>query len=482
MTYFLKEVLKGNFIYIFGQIIRIGSAFFLIPIYTNLLSTEEYGIIGYCQVIINVLLIILLVAFHGSQTRFYYDNKDKPKEIGSYLFSTNIFLFSISAIYLLIATFYGRQIFNMLNIDIPYDPYIKISLYIPPLMVFNMMMISFYLAKKEHIKNAGLHILLFFFTTLSIILFLLVFNFKAEGYLLGGLLGNALFFVCFYLFYAKNFKCNLSIKHIKNAFFYGFPLVFHLLSSSLHNMIDRVILEKYIPMSEIGIYTLGYQIGIIIAIIATAFNKSFKPNFYELLLSNEKEKTKKYETRKIYSIWLFFFTSITLLGILFSKEFLYLFASNDFYSASSIAPFIMISSFFSGLYYFASSPLFYYKKTKIIPVITFLSFALNLMLNLMLIPEYGIYGALFATIISHFFLVLIFYHVGKKYFDPGYNIKFTGFSIFLLFLSLITVNIEIGLFVFAFKMLYFIVVVLILLLMIKKEYNLNLHTLLKLQE
>jgi O-antigen/teichoic acid export membrane protein len=473
MSYSLKEVFKGGSIYIFGQILTKGSAFFLIPLYTAYLSPYDYGIIGYTQVFINIIFIVLMVSFHGSQTRYYYDNKNDLNELGSYLFSTNTFLFFISLIYSVIVLFWGDRLFSYIDTDIPYKPYIQVSLFIPVFMVFNRLAISFYLAKREYLKNVLLNIVQFLITTCFIVILIVWLDYDAYGYLLGTLFGNGIFLIIFYPLYAKRFKLKFSVKHVKNAIIFGSPLIFHLLSGNLHNMIDRVILEKYLSIADVGIYTLAFQIGMGITVLSTSFNQSFQPNFYELMASDISDNEKRQRIRKTYSFWVLILSSITIFATLFSSEFIILLTNTEYHKALSVTPFVMISSFFTGLYYFAVTPLFFYKKTNIIPLITFLSFILNLLLNLLLIPIYGMYGAVFSTIISHVFLTVVFYFTGRRLFNPNYDLRFTFLSIIFIFVALSSSFMDFSMASLIIKIVFLFVTLLILFRYVNSVYNIK---------
>ena len=221
---------------------------------------------------------------------------------------------------------------------------------------------------------------------------------------------------------------------------FGLPIVFHLLAGTIHNSIDRVILEKYVSMSELGIYTIGYQIGMIMSVITTSVNRAWQPSFFEFMSSNMPEEQKRFENRRMLAFWIIGVGSICLIGMLWAKEFLILLTPEKFHASADVVPIILFGYMFQGLYFFAVSPLFQFKKTKLLLFLTAASALVNIVLNFIFIPKYGIYGAAYATVISFFFQSALVYFIGKKLFDPGYELCPIILSIISIFLILMSVS------------------------------------------
>lgn len=101
-------------------------------------------------------------------------------------------------------------------------------------------------------------------------------------------------------------------------------------------------------------------------------------------------------------------------------------APAQFHGATVVIPYVMLGYFFHGLYYFAVSPIFFYKKTMWLPWFTGAAAAVNIGLNFLFIPHLRIIGAALATTISMFFQSVIVYVVGRKIHNHGFNLMVTG--------------------------------------------------------
>ena len=431
MAYSLKSVFKGASIYTIGQVGTKAFGFFLIPVYTRFLTPSEYGIVGYLQVMLQLLAVVLMFGFVGAQTRYYYDFKEDAKKLGEFLFSINAYLVAALLALCLALTFWGEPLYSLLAVkDIPFEPYLPIVIWTAFFQILNQLVISYYLAAKQYKECALLQFLQFAFMVGMILFFVVYLKQGALGKVKGHLVGQTIFFALFYIPYARKFIFRFDAAYVKYALAFGVPIVFHLLAGVMHNSIDRVILEKYVSMDQLGIYSLGYQIGMVMSIIVTSVNKAWQPNYFDLMSSETHDRA--YENRRMFALWLFGIGSICLIGMLWAKEFLILLAPESYHAAAGVVPIIIMGYFFQGVYFFAVSPIFHFKKTKILPFLTGAAALLNITLNLLFIPRFGIYGAAYATLISFAFQAVFVFIVSRRLFDPHLELWRIALAFFIL--------------------------------------------------
>jgi O-antigen/teichoic acid export membrane protein len=455
MAYSLRSVFKGGSIYTIGQVGTKAFGFFLIPVYTRFLSPTEYGIVGYLHVLLQLMSTMLMFGFYGAQTRYYYEFKNEDRRIGEFLFSINIYLIAALLLICSSLTFWGDYIYALLKVEnIPFYPYLPIVIWTTFFQIINTMAVSYYLASKQFKECALLQFLQFAFMTAMILFFVVYMREGALGKIKGHLVGQIAFFVLFYTPYFRKFVFRFDKRYVKYALGFGIPIVFHLLAVVLHNSIDRVILEKYVTMGQLGIYSLGYQIGMVMSIIVIAVNNAWQPNYFDLMASDRHDK--EYENRRIFALWLFIIGSICLIGMLWSKEFLILFAAENYHAAAGVVPIIILGYFFQGVYFFAASPIFQFKKTKVLPFLTGAAALLNISLNFLLIPRLGIYGAAYATLISFCFQSVLVYLVSRRLYDPNFEIARILIVITLLIgIPVTNIGSEISFAMQLFKAIYF---------------------------
>jgi O-antigen/teichoic acid export membrane protein len=433
-SYSLRKVLKGASLYSLGDVLVKASGFFLIPIYTRILTPTDYGIVGYLQIFSQILIVVLNFGFQGAQTRYYYEHRDDNETVGKFMFTINsttivAFLFLVFPI-LLLGSLRGWTIGNE---NIPFYPYLTVTLIAVLLSVLNTNMTSSLRMKQNFLGATLVHVFTFLSTTSATIFLVVHLKQGAFGRIAGNALGLGIIFLpCYIFLYARDFKPQFSKEALKYAVGFGFPIVIHLLMGTIHNSIDRLMLEHYLPISELGIYTLGISVATVLQMFVTAFNQAYQPSYYELMESGGESREE--HIIKTFKFWLVMLTLATCIGIVIGGPFLTIFAGSQFRDVSSIFPYLLLSVYAGSFYFFFSSPIFFYKKTHLLPLITGSSAIINIVLNLLLIPKYGINGAAIATIISHIWISVISYVVGNRLFKIKWPLLFMIASIFLVIL------------------------------------------------
>ena len=431
MAYSLQSVIKGSLIYSGARVLTKASGFLLIPLYTRFLTPVDYGIMGYLDVLFRLLGTLLMFGFYGAQTRLFYDFNQDENKIGELLFTLNLFLIIALLLFCTTASLYGKPVYQRFgSASIPFYPYFPVKTWALFFQILNQMVIVYYMTIKDYKVCAALQFFQFLVVTAAVIVFVVGFNQGALGRFRGVLIGQGIAFLICYSSYIRRFKFKLSPAVLKFAFVFGLPIVVHLLTSVILESIDRVILEKYVTIDKLGIYTLGYQIGMVVSIVVASFNKAWTPNYYELM--NENSSNKEEKVRQVFYAIIAFIGAICIIGSLYTNEYLPLLAPPIYYEARIIIPVILFSYFLQAYYFFGVQPVFYYKKTKILPLVTGSAAIVNIVLNYLLIPSYGIVGAAYATAASHIYLAVIVHFIGRRYFNPNYNfLKLAIISVYL---------------------------------------------------
>lgn len=422
MAYRLKSVLKGSTIYTGGQVLTKATGFILIPLYTRFLTPDDYGIIGVLNVILAMMSMILMFGVYPTQTRLYYDYKGDKEKVGELLFSLNCFMVVVVTTVCLLLTIFGKPLFRYFikNDSISFYPFIIIIIWTVFFNIINQLISRYYATTREYTRSALIQFVQFLTTTGFIIFFVVYRKEGAVGPIKGALIGQAVIFGVFYWPYARNFVARFDFTHIKSMMSFGMPVVIHLTAATVMTSIDRIILEKYLPLSSVGVYTLAYQLGLVMSIIVVSINKAWMPNYYDLMGSEDTDRG--YEIRRIFCVWQVIIGAICLVGSLWARDVVALLATDKYYDAAGIMPIILLGYFFNGVYFFMISPIFHYKKTSRLPLITISAAVMNVVLNLILIPRQGTLGAANAMMLSFLSLAVLSYFIGKRYFNPHFEI------------------------------------------------------------
>jgi O-antigen/teichoic acid export membrane protein len=211
-------------------------------------------------------------------------------------------------------------------------------------------------------------------------------------------------------FYSKRFW--------KYALALNIPLIPHYLSQVALNSVDRIMISSLVGDSAAGIYSLAYSISQVMIIFNTALTQTLEPWLYHKIHDKDITSMK----RVAYPAFMFV-AAINLLIIALAPEIVAVFAPVEYYEAIWVIPPVSMSVYFMFAYTFFASFEFYFEKTKLISVATVVGAALNIVLNYLLIPVLGYQVAGYTTLLCYMLYAVMHYvfmrrlsmaHFGKQ--------------------------------------------------------------------
>lgn len=418
--------------------------FIMVPYYTYVLTTAEYGTVDI--IVATVALISPLVTFGMNDIiTLFLVRKEYPKEK---IFTNSFLILLIANIIILILYPFICSINELKNNSF---------------FLFALVFVqSFYGALQSYARGiekvVSFAISGIMYTAILVILniiFLTVFDMGIEGYLLAMI---AAYFTCcifllksidaFHLFNLKFF----DKKYIKNMLHLSIPLLPTAILWWLMNICDKYTILYFMSASANGLYTVAHKLPTILATVYSVFQQAWQITSLEM--KTKEERIKMYSTLfEILSCILIITTSIL---IMFSKFYVVVFCESTYAPAWVITPLLLISAIFNALSGFFESNYFLMKNTVAILKITIIGTVINFIMNILLVPIFGLQGAALATCIGFVYMTL---HkmLGTRHFTPLHiNIKRFTFSLVLIiiqsFVSILSDNSIIyylGLFTFA---------------------------------
>ena len=433
-------MLKNLSLYAIGDILPKAVGLFLLPIYTRYLSPADYGLVQSMGAISWFLIILFTFSFDRSLSRLYFDcktEKDKKDLLGTIFYF--IFVISTSLLGLL---FVFQNVVGLIFQSIDFYPYYVYTIFASYFLGFQAL-ISMYLQVR---KKAGLFVLLAGVKTLLNIvlgiLFVIVLNGSAEGMLKATML-TPLIMLPFYLFYSIRIS-NITIKrdHLKSICLFSLPLIPTLIGAWILSLSNRLFIERYLSLDDVGIYSMAATIVTLYLIFSDSIRKAYFPIYFELAgRANQKlakEKIKNYNNLLI----IFSFISIFLI-CLFSREAIVFLLDSRFHESYKLIPFLGLAYAASFLHTTVNLSIYQEKKTYLTSAIYIVCAGIHIIANICLIPTFGIYGAAYALLISNTFYSITGYFISKKYYFVPYKwdqlvlffVLFTGLIILFIFLS-----------------------------------------------
>ncbi len=372
------------------------------------------GLLNLGLSIVSFIAMISLLGLSGGVLRYvsYYLGKNDKKRIKGVM-QGSLKISLITGIITSILVF----IFSYnIAVDIFKKPelvnVIRVFAFIIPLLIATEIFSSIMLSFKKIQYNVIIRDLterVFRFLIVIIFIYLgFSLNWIALGYVLGSLLTCILFLNLLrkkeFVLFDKKVKPDLDFKEL---IIYSLPLILVSLLSLLQKWADIFILGFYRSTNEIGVYSIAFSTASLLAIIPTALMSLFTPITTSLYAKNKIKDIKKINT--FITKWIFTFNlPFLLILIFFSKNLLRVVFGNEYLSGYLALTILGCSYLLLSLTHVYSSNLLIIKKTKLLSVLVLISTLSNIILNILLVPKYGINGAAISTLIATvLFLILV---------------------------------------------------------------------------
>lgn len=408
-----RELIKNTAIIFIGKFCTQFISFLLVPIYTNFLTTSDYGYIDLVQTYITLLVPILILRFDSAIFRFLIDERDNER--GKEKIISNILIFLILQVILFSVLF----LFFINFIEIKYAYAILIN-------VLFMSISSIFLQMARGIgDNIGYSIasIIAGITTIILnIVFIIMMKFDGSSILVASGLANI---ICSIFLFTRN----KIYKYIKLSFVdmdkfkeilkYSLPMIPDGLSWWIVNVSDRTIISFIINASANGIYAVSSKFSNILSSLFQVFNMSWQESASLHINDEDRDIFFTNTLNTVYKI----FYSICIL-ILVSIPVLFSFIiGNDFKSAYLYIPPLLLGNLYNAVANVIGGVYIANKDTKAVARTTMFAALINIIVNLIMIKKFGLYAASISTLLSYVILTIYRYFDVKKYLQMKLNYK-----------------------------------------------------------
>lgn len=411
----LKKLFKESLIYGLSGYISKFISIFLLPLYTSVLTPEDYGILDLLGTI-TVISSFLVISGTDSSFGYYFFRKEFADEKRKIIASSMIIRLVLSAFFSLLLFFVAPYI-----ADLIFKKDLSVFIRITALTIafssvyfFLTELLRFEFRQWLYTIISSLSVLI---QVLLAIYFVLILRLGVKGALLSGVISYGILFVVSIIYVFGKYGSSFSFKWAKKIFNYGFPLIGTSIAAWVLASSDRFFLNHYTGLSEVGIYAVGVKLAALIGMVSGTVQMAWGPFAADIQydVNAKKVYAKVFE---IYSICV----TIAVFGIsMFSVDILKVFTQPAYYSAKAVVPFLCLATSFSSAYSLAASGISLSKKLFHTIWITVTAASVNIGMNFLLTPVWGAVGAAFSLMTAYlvnFVLVMIF---SQKFYPIPYR-------------------------------------------------------------
>ncbi|GAB6150663.1 lipopolysaccharide biosynthesis protein [Clostridium novyi] len=413
-----KSFFKTGIIYMIGQIFSKLISFIFIPIYTRELGKVGYGKLALADTVMDFISTFLIISIFSGYIRFYREYTDENR---NRLKNTAInFAIIMSILDIILLLLFGKKLSGViLGFKDAYRVLVLIVVRSLISQFITLLMCDYnlnYKANKTVIINT---VMLAMNVALSIVL-VVIKKLGIIGVYEGYVYSSGIILIYLIIINIKNYKFEFDIKMLKNMLKFSGGLIPEGMSGNILTLADRYFLKGYRGLGETGIYSIGYKFGgLIDPIFINPFKSIFTPYKFEIFNDKNAELKINEMFEKYHFIGLF----LVLIIAVYSKFILIIFTTHEYIQAYRFIPIILISYFTYGKAEFYGLGIQIKNKTYINGIVMLCGGMVNIILNILLIPRYGMLGAAIATLMSYMVINFLYLKISNKISNIRYKLK-----------------------------------------------------------
>lgn len=425
----LKILAADTAIYGAFTILQRFLTFFLTPFYTNVLLQEDLGNVYYVYTILAFFNVLYSFGMENAFFRFFRENE--PKKVFSTIF---IFVVSLGGIISTIMYFTASQFDNGSPNFIPMIEYSALVLFFD---VVTLIPFALLRMERKTKQFATLKLLMVLIAVILNIYLIVGKDMTGEAVFLAQSIASGIGILLIIHVIKQYFVFSIDKTLLKQLLLFGLPTVPAALSTLLLKTGDHFILPLMKSPETLAIYSTNYKLALPMMMFVTTFDYAFKPLYMNMY--------KDEDAKDFFARVLTYFVLLSCIIFLIISLFMPYLVQLPFYGGSfinpiyweglQIIPLILGAYFFLGLFNYFALGINITKNTKVLPLAVGVAMLINIIGNILLIPEYSYMASAWLTIAAYLISAFILYFKSQKYYPLNYDWKK------VISLSLITLSI-----------------------------------------
>lgn len=412
----INKILKNSRNYAAAKIIPGFLGFLSVIIFTRLLTPADYGLYVLANSTIALVTVIFFEWLNKSILRYFEEYKQKQC-LSEFISTVSN---SLIGIIIIILTIWSLVV-NLLRRYL--DSNLIILLNIGTLVILTQAGFTFTLfirqAAQESFKYAVRSIIRAIAKLVISVCFLYFFHAGPKGILWGITISAGSIFIWEFFAFSRKWEIKISLfskKLLKNLLSYGLPLIGLSVAALIIVVADRYMIEFFLTTDDVGVYSAGYNLAdTIIKFPAAIFLLAAYPIIIEIFEKKDEKETSLL-INKIMALYFILLTPMIFGIAVLSKNITYILLGEGFQTSYIILPWVSAGVFCFGLTQYLYKPFELKKKTKNLLYLVISTAILKIILNLFLIPKFGILGGAYSTLISYLFYLFGTWLTSRKIF------------------------------------------------------------------
>ena len=407
----LKNVSKNTFIYGIGNVAVKSVTFFFIPLYTHYLSVFEVGIIVLLELLEVLYVATAPMGILSALWRFFNPERKAGRE-KEFISSNILFIFAVNGVFCTILFLSASFISEVYLSATDLTSLVRVHVVVLFLGLSRIVLFTLFRIYEQAFRFITFVFIDFSLLILITLYFVIGLDLGLRGVIYAKVITGSLAFI-FALFYIlKQFGLHYFHKDVVRSLRFGFPLMFNAISLLVLSASDRFFIKEIISVEASGIYGIAYKFGMILNMIfVVPLVQAWTPILFRL--ENAPEQKVTYQKIALYYVQIGILLMLVIVVV--SKYLLKLTTTGDYHYGSIIIPWVAFSYLLFGLQNILKAGALIHNKTLQMTQYALLAAALNIILNIVMIPTFGILGAAIATTLSYFVMIVFTFRLSQKH-------------------------------------------------------------------
>lgn len=425
----ISSFIKGSSILVLSNVCLKAINFFLLPLYTNNLTPEMIGVSDSITTLTGIVLPLLTMGLDSAFSAFYFDKEDQDRS--KKVFNTLTWTFIVIGVIPLLMTCSSVSLSKLLFNTKDYAYIVAFSLIS---VSFNLWYLPFSLELR--LKNKmllfGLSNIIASFSMIFLnVLFVSILNFGASSLVLSTAIVHAeTLLVLIMMVRSLPNKKFFDSKLLKQMLKFAVPLIPMTMMMWVLTLSDRYVILYYLGSDAVGLYGIGLRFTNLLNVVISAVSMAYTT----FAFSSKDDKNAKQMYYYIFNIQSYLLIGVSFTIALFGKEIINVMTAESY--ATSFEPLrdLMFAQTLYAMTTIVGYGIYFEKKSIYSFIAVTAGAILNLGLNFILIPKYGIRAAAFTTLLGYLLHYLITLFFSKKVYPCQYGEKRVGLVLLLLYI------------------------------------------------
>jgi len=412
----VKKVAAQSAIYTLGTALQNVGALLLIPVYWRFLEPSDFGVLAITGMVNNFLVIFLGLAVSENVTRFYHEwpAAERRERLGSIW----ILDWSSSLVVGIPVALFGGYAAHALINQVAWDPYIRVAVWAAIFSSFSSTPLAVLRIEERPKAFIFCTLSVFIIRTALAIWFVVGRGSGCLGVLEADLYSALAMLPVYFLILLRSARFTCRVDQIKAAVRFSFPLVPAGLFDGLLLNADRFVLEKFIPLGQLGLYNIGNSLSGALRGLYGPLKTTWVPFAIKTAIKTKDGRQTIARMANLFVATVF----LAALGLaMVGPDLIHLIGVQKYNAVADYIPLFVIPQALYGCATLFAVGIGLAKKNHYSPVIAFIGAAASIVSLLALVPAYGINGAFIALVIGATVRLAAYLLIAQKFYAIPYN-------------------------------------------------------------